>query len=221
MVNRFIDEKHIRNFFSMLNDADVRYMLLKNIADELPYKLKNGKDIDIFVNNEDMSKFSKKMDEYGWLYRVHPLGREAGYSFAYKLPECQFWQLGGIEETFYVDVCYKLMCKSLTPKVWVPLNDLIQEQAWKLKEWNDELQCWQLGEKVLFSYLFARCVFDKRTFDELYIAEIEKRKHLLDDTEVHAMLETIFYRFTDTLISLVKKSDYGAIMHSYITFEDY
>lgn|GEM_PF-971355 len=220
-VKPFIDEGLVRDFFSMLNDEKIEYALIKNISGELPLKLKNGKDIDILVKPEDKEKISFAMKNHGWLYRVHPLGREAGWTFAYGLPEYQFWQLGNIPQSFYVDACFRLMCKSLTPRTWVPLNEPLQQKAWTEREWNDELRCWQLGEKTLFIYLFVRCVFDKRTFSPAYIAEIEKRKNLLDDDEVRNLLGQVFYKFTPRLIELARRSSFDSVIGEYIRFQDY
>lgn len=216
-----IDKIHIENFFDMLNKERISYSLIKNIAGELPTNLKDGKDIDILVKLEDREKFARVMGGHGFLYRVPPLGREGGWNFGYNLPEYQFWQLGNIPQTFYIDACFKLMCKSLTPKTWVPMNEEIQQLAWTEREWNERLGCWQLGPKTLFVYLFAREVFDKREFKKEYISEIEKRKSLIDDSEVLALLRTVFYNFTDMLVDLVKKSDYESIVGQYIKFQNY
>lgn len=221
MSDTYIKKEYIDNFFNMLNKSGVNYMLIKNIADELPCNLKDRKDIDIVVKFEDREKFTECMGAHGFLYREHPLGISGGWSFGYQLPQYQFWQLGGIKQVFYIDACFKLMCKSLSPKMWVPLDESINTHAWQNKEWNETLKCWQMGEKTLFVYLFARCVFDKHTFSEKYIAEIEKRKHLLSDAEVVAMIRTIFYKFTDTLIEMVKQDNYDEIIQKYLTFKNY
>ena len=36
----YIDANLIKQFFSELNNANINYVLIKNIANELPYKLK-------------------------------------------------------------------------------------------------------------------------------------------------------------------------------------
>lgn len=216
-----IKSKYILDFFKTLNKENVQYMLIKNIGKELPHNLKDGKDIDIIVKLEDREHFSKIMGANGYLFRLPPLGTNGGWKFGYQLPEYQFWQKSKIEQTLYIDACFKLMCKSLTPKFWVPLDETINKRAWKEKQWNEELKCWQLDEKTLFVYLFARCVFDKKTFSPVYITEIEERKNLINDTEVYAMLKTLFYNFADTLIDMVKKSEYEKIIHKYITFKNY
>lgn len=221
MSENFIHKEYIDSFFNLLNENEIEYLLIKNIADELPYSLQNGKDIDILVRLENREKFTECMGAHGFLYREPPLGISGGWSFGYQLPQYQFWQLGGIKQVFYIDVCFKLMCKSLSPKMWVPLDESINTHAWQNKEWNETLKCWQMGEKTLFVYLFARCVFDKHTFSEKYIAEIEKRKHLLSDAEVVAMIRTIFYKFTDTLVQLVTEKRYDEIINKYITFVNY
>ena len=217
----YIDKNLVDTFFKMLNAADINYVLLKNMGHELPERLKNGKDIDVLVNLEDRKRFTETMLENGFLHRIPPLGRENGYRFAYQLPEYQFWQLGGIEQIFYIDACFKLMCKSLTPKYWVPLDESINRAIWENKCWDENLKCWAMDDKTLVVYLLARAVFDKKNFSDVYIQEIEQRKYLLEDKQVYDMLRTVFYKYTDTLINLLRKSEYTKIVNSYITFKEY
>ena len=219
----YIDEHYILDFFGMLNKEDIKYALIKNIDGELPSRLKDGKDIDILVHIDDRERFARVMSEHNWMYRTPPLGREAGWNFGYNLPEYQFWQYQPqkIDQIFYVDACFKLMCKSLMPKVWIPLNEPMQKKAWQEQEWNEELKCWQLGPKTLFVYLFVREVFDKHEFKDEYIQEIEKRKKYLEDDEVYELLKTVFFGFTDELIKLVKNGEYKTIVRKYITYQNY
>lgn len=220
-MSDFIDSKHIHDFFSFMNDSGIQYMLIKNIAGELPERLLDGKDIDIIVKIEDREKFSALMGANGFLIRLHPLGTNGGWTFAYNLPEYQFWQKGGIRDTLYIDCCFKLMCKSLTPKFWVPLDETIQRKAWSERNWNETLGCWQMGQKSLFVYILARCVFDKHVFSQAYVEEIERLKFFVDDSEVKEMLKTIFYKFTSHLIQMVKNCEYDSIVNKYITFVEY
>ena len=220
-MTEFVPEKDVRAFFALLNENEIRYILIKNIADELPVRLKNGKDVVLIVHPEEKLRFSKLMSENGFLYRVHPFGSEQGWKFAYGLEKHQFWQKRDCDADFYIDVCFRLCCKSLTPNTWVPLDEKINGSLWEDAEWNETLNCSQLDEKRLIIYLIVRSVFDKRKFSETYISEIEKRKNLLDDAEVRDLLPCVFYKFTESLILLMKSGRYGEIIHKFLSFKDY
>ena len=220
-MNKIIPEKEIRSFFALLNENKIQYLLIKNIGEELPKNLKDGKDIDILVHPDDRIKFAKLMSENGFLYRIHPFGVEQGWKFAYGLEKHQFWEKKYCDCLFYIDVSFRLCVKSLTPKTWVPLDEKLNSSIWENQAWNEELKCPCLDEKTLFIYLFARSVFDKRNFSEKYIAEIEKRKNLLDEAEIQDLLSCIFYNFTDSLIQLAKDGRYGEIVQKFLTFKGY
>ena len=220
-MSEIVPEKDVSDFFSLLNENKIQYLLIKNIADELPSSLKSGKDIDVLVNPDDRIRFSKIMEENGYLYRIHPYGIEHGWKYAYGLEKHQFWQKKDCKAVFYIDVCFHLCVKSLTPKTWVPLDDKINHNIWEKVEKNEKLGCPCLDEKTCFVYLFARCIFDKRIFPENYIAEIEKRKGLLEDSEIHELLSCVFYKFTPNLIQLVKAKKYSEIIQKFLSFKDY
>lgn len=221
-INEYLPSSLVIGFFQLLNDHDIEYVLIKNVAGELPDRLCDGKDIDILVNLSDRNKFTELMKTHGFLYRVPPLGKDAGYQFGYQLPEYQFWQMRDIKQTFYIDASFKLMCKSLTPKFWVPLDEeRINRQIWNHKVWDNLLRCWRIDDKILLVYLLARCIFDKKRFSPAYIATLEPLRPLLWDVEVIAMLETLFYRFTPLLQDFLQQREYGQICHAYLTFQDY
>lgn len=221
MSNKYISRTLVEEFFQILNKNEIEYVLIKNIDNELPSALKDGKDIDILVNYASEDHFMKIMANNGFLKRIPPLGRENGYTFGYKLPEYQFWQKGNTKETFYIDASFKLMCKSLTPYYWVPLDNIINDRIWVEKVWEEELHCWRMDDKSLIVYLLARCVFDKRTFSEAYIKEIEVRKELLTDDTVKEMLKTVFYKYTDSITKYVLDKKYEDIIPNYFKFTDY
>ncbi len=149
------------------------------------------------------------------------MGVVNGYRFGYQLPEYQFWQKTGIAQTFYIDACFRLMCRSLTPQCWVPLDDSINRRAWEEKVWDETLQCWIMDEKTLLVYLLARCVFDKHVVSDAYRQEIEKRKQWLYDETVQRMLRTVFYRFTGRISEMITAGAYDAVFETYLQFSDY
>ena len=220
-MNDMIPKKYMVDFFKMLESEKIRYLLISNIVGGLPDKFQSCKPIDIIVNLEDRDRFSVCMRKHGFLFRLPAEGRNAGWRFAYQLPEYQSWQSGGVRHVFWINACFKLMCKSLSPKFWIPLDDSIQQCAWSEKEWNEDIGCWQLGERTLFVYVITHCVFDERFFHASDIAEIEKRKHLFGDMKVRVLLQTVFFRFADTLVQLLRDEAYESIIQRYLTFTDY
>ena len=217
----YIPKELVQSFFHDINQFGIHYVLIKNIGGELPETLKDGKDIDILVMEQDKQLFTQQMIKHGYHALTHPLGVEHGWAFAYGLPEYQFWNKGGTECKFYIDAAFKLCCKSFIPKVWIPLDKKINEDVWKNRSWDEENQWWMLDEKTELIYLLVRCIFDKNEFSGIYVTEIEQRKRLLQDSQVIEKLRLVFFRFTDTLIRMVEAGEYESIIQSYITFSDY
>lgn len=216
-----IPRELITEFFHDINQFEIHYVLIKNIGGELPESLKDGKDIDILVLEEDKDEFTRQMVKKGYHTHTPPLGLEHGWSFAYNLPEYQFWKKSGTDYNLYIDACFKLCCKSFMPKVWIPLDKKINEDIWKKRVWDEKNQWWTLDERTELIYLLVRCVFDKRGFSPLYIAEIEQRKELLKDEEVLEKMRLVFFKFTDTLIRMIEEQKYESIIERYIAFSEY
>ena len=64
----YINKECIYSFFQQLNRdcPAVRYVLIKNINGELPERLKDGKDIDLLVKEEDREAFAEFMHTHGF-----------------------------------------------------------------------------------------------------------------------------------------------------------
>ncbi len=217
----FIPAQTINDFFSQLNDSNIEYVLIKNISDEIPNNLKNGKDIDILVNENYIKEFHKFMIAHNFKKKTHPYGKKNGYVFAYKLKEYQFWKFNNRNFKFFVDVSFKLSCRSITPNVWIPLDNIINEDIWKNKIFDKKNNLWIMDDETILIYLFCRAIFDKKEFKNGYITEIEKRKSLLKKESVKYKLSKIFFSYTDNLISQVENNSYETIINNYVTFKDY
>ncbi len=217
----FVDDKKIINFFRVLNINKLSYVLIKNIDNELPSKLFNGKDIDILVKEEEKDKFQKIMSANQFYMQEHPLGRNNGWSFLYGLQEYQFWRLGNYERELYIDASFRLSCKSLMPKAWIPLDDFIQKRVWEQRIFDKEKQWWIMDIHTRFAYYLVRCIFDKKIFSQRYISEIENALPVIDICIVKELLEHIFFKYTDRLLMLIKNKEYNVIILDYIRFADY
>lgn len=217
----YIDEKEINLFFQMLNDADIQYTLIKNVGNELPSALEDGKDIDILVNENDKSRFESLMVTGGYERVIHPLGADNGWNFGYQLPACQFWKKDTTNYNLFIDVNFKLCCKSLMPKIWIPLDMSINDCIWKNRKFDTKNNWWIMDDDNVFVYLIVRSIFDKRNFKKVYIDEIESQISLLEKAEVKDKLSKVFFKYTPYLVQMIKDSRYDEIIDDYISFAEY
>jgi hypothetical protein len=217
----FIPRQYVEDFFNMLNEHSVNYALIKNIGNELPEKLPEGKDIDILVHPESKQLFENIMLDNNYHTHTPPLGISNGWNFGYGLPEYQFWKKENIPCDFYIDASFALCCKSLVPKTWIPLDRKINENVWGNKVFDKQNNCWKIDDRNLLVYLLVRCIFDKQYFSEAYIQEIEKLEELLFDSYVQEALKLVFFKFTPKLIELLKDRKYASAINEYISFKEY
>lgn len=219
MVANYINPILINDFFDGLNKANVSYVLIKNIDNELPEKLKAGKDIDILVEKSSMKTFRTYMRMKARKI-IHPYGKEMGWRNIYGLEDFEFWRLKTYDDVF-VDVSNKLCCHSLMPQIWIPLDNKIQEDIWKNKVFDKQNKWWRIDDNVLYIYLVVRCVFDKKIFPDIYKLEIEKKKNIVDMNIVRSYFKVIFFSFTDKLMEMLDHREYDLIVETYIKYKNY
>ena len=215
----FYKAEDIHATFDFLNANAIEYLLTKNIADELPAKLKIGKDIDIIVHPKDYEKFKFIMQSFAYKRIIHPHGKETGWRFIYGAHENIF--LTNPANKLIVDAYAELCTKSISMNAWLPLDKIIQKSIWENKVWDDANKWWILDDENLVIYLLTRSVFEKGGFTDAYISDIEKRKNLLKNSSARQKLEKIFFKFADTLIEKVNRKQYENTLIEYITFTDY
>lgn len=219
--NRYISRDEINKVFSSLDGAGTVYALKTNNGNELPDRLTEGKDIDLLVLPDDIEKLRTALEGIGFHRIAAFKGTGNGYRFAYGLIENQIFRKNTPQGGLYVDADFALMCMSLQPKIWIPLDKAITRDAFANRVYNQELKCWELDEETRLIYLLARCVFDKHQFTDVYIREIEKRRALMNRRSVAEKLQKVFFRFTPRLISMLNAREYQNIFNAYITFQDY
>lgn len=216
-----IDRKYIDKLLMGLNSSEIQYVLIKNIANELPLNLKNGKDVDICVREEDARKLEQCLLDMGFIQIIHPLGPSVGWSFYYGLPVHQMWKLENCPYDFRIDISFKISCVSFSQCAWVPLDLYFQEYMWNNKVWDENNKWWIMDVNSRFVYYFVRCVFDKKNFSDAYIKEIEISKPLIDMNIVTLLFEKVFFKFTKRLFKLIEERRYEIIIEEYIRFKDY
>ena len=155
-----INKKLVDEFFFGLNEAEIEYVLIKNICEELPCNLRDGKDIDILVHTSSVPAFKQAMLKMNFKQIVAPYGIREGWSFGYQLNEYQFWRKNNATCNFFIDAAEKLMCKSLMPKMWIPIDNTINESIWRDKVFDTKNNWWSMDEDNVAAYLIIRSVFD-------------------------------------------------------------
>ncbi len=213
----YIERKKIDNFFKMMNQSKIRYVLIKNIGNELPNQLKKNKDIDILVHPEDKRIFKILMKQNKYLRILHPYGKEQGWTFLYQMDECYMF----CKEGLYVDVCFQLCCKSLMPKSWIPLDASINISIWGNRYFDQRESWYVMDDQNLFVYLLVRCIFDKKEFSPKYIKEIDKYTFLTREQGTTEKLSKIFFKYTPHLLEKLDKKQYNQILQQYISFVGY
>ncbi|ACM92803.1 hypothetical protein NAMH_1663 [Nautilia profundicola AmH] len=215
----YIDSKEIIRIFKKLNDSNLKYILIRNINNELPNKLKIGKDIDILIHKKDEKKFVNFFKENGYDSIPHPFRNDI---FLYGIDKFEFKYNNNNNILF--DLNFQLVCRSLNKGEWIPLDQEIQKSAWENKRFekvNEEFGYWTLGYNDEFLTLIVRSIFDKREFQEGYINRIEELKEKINLKNIERKMKLVFFKFTPYLLDMIEKKDYKNIIKNYIQFKEY
>ncbi len=213
--NDFVDSQIIMNFFRMLNEENIQYVIRNNLGNEIPNHLRKSKDIDLLIHEDDYSRFEEKMFELGCRKE-----EKADNRFLYGLKGDIMWYMPDYMETFRVHVFSKLSCKALLP-FWIPLDKKIQKRIWEEKIWDKENEWWIVDNETRFVYLLVRCIFDKKQFMDVYIEDIKKYKEIIDMDLTKELLSTVFFKYTNRLLFMIDNNKFEDIIEDYISYSEY
>jgi len=214
----YINSKAIIDIFKKLNESDIEYLLIRNINNELPYRLKKSKDIDILVSYEQKKKLYNFFQNNGFKKVPHP---HRNNIYLYGAKKFEFLKN---KDGLIFDLNYQLMCRSLNRGEWMPLDKKIQQSAWENKRFekiDENFGYWTLSYNDEFITLIVRSIFDKREFQEGYIKRIEVLKDKIDLKDVKEKMKLVFFKFTPYLLEMIKNKDYENIVKNYIKFKEY
>ena len=211
-----VNPEHIKNFFRLLNEKEISYVLPKNDGNLIPYAVEDEKDVDIIVAPKHYEKFLDTVLQAGFEWLP---GESKKYFFLYKLRSDIYLR----KDDAFFHAYEKLSCVTLTNMGLskIPLDDAVQNYLWQNRIW-DEKNCWWIADdKIALLFLIVRSVFDKKFFRPIYIKEIELRKKFLDEPEFIALCEPVFFKYTSCLLALIKAGRYDEIREDYIRFCEY
>lgn len=212
----YVPSQQILNFFKLLNENGINYVIIKNDCNEFPSNVLCGDDVDILVHPDDYEKYINllKINGYDFLD-----GENKKYFFLYNLRDDLYIK----KEDAFFHAYEKLSCNSFTNMgvAKIPLDIKIQEYIWTHKVWDDLNNWYIMDDCAILLYLIVRSTFDKGYFRDKYIIEIEKRKYLFKDVNFINLCKLVYYKFTDELIRLLINEKYDEVFPKLIKFKNY
>ncbi|WP_339004880.1 hypothetical protein LDK17_05705 [Fusobacterium polymorphum] len=211
-----VNPKLIKDFFLLLNMNNINYVLIKNDGNKIPYYLEDEKDIDFLIHPTEYENLKKILINNGYEKKI---GESCRRFFLYQLREDLFFK----KENCYFHFYEALSCNPLTNmgKCKIPLDNIIQDYIWKNKKWDKENNWYIMDDISILLYLIIRSIFDKLDFRIIYIEEIEKRIEYIDSKDFYILANSVFFKFTNKMIELVKKREYKNILKEYLSYKNY
>jgi hypothetical protein len=215
----YVKPEFVYEVFDCLKEHSIEYVLLRNMGDELPYKLKKTKDIDLLINPRDKKKLKKILVSNGWLEGRHPWNFGDNFVFLYSMDKFLVFNKNNIA----LDICFQINCRSLNNGEWFPLDEIVQESVFKNKkeEALGDGSVFRLSNEDEFIHLLTRAVFDKKVIPEDYIEKIMSLYEKINREDVIEKLDLIFFKFTSTLLKMVAAKEFNVLRHKYLTYKDY
>jgi hypothetical protein len=213
----YVNSNSIIDIFNQLNTSGFEYILIRNINNELPGRLRIGKDIDLLIHYSERSKLIDFLKTNGFKSLKHPHQKDR---FLYGTKIFEFFVN---KDNVLLDLNYQLSCRSLNAGEWIPLDRRIQSSAWENKVLNkmDRFTYYSLGMEDEFVALVTRSIFDKKEFQKGYVERIDALIKLIDVNEVIEKFQLIFFKFTSVLIRMLKERQYKMILNTYLSFSEY
>lgn len=211
-----VDANIIIEFFELLNSHDLNYVLIKNDDNVIPFQLQSENDIDFLIHPDDYYRLIDIVVQHGYEKKI---GESCKRYFLEQLKEDLLFR----KEDCYFHFYEALSCSPLTNmgNCKMALEQSVQSYIWNNKVWDDINNWWIMDDISILLYLIVRSIFDKKSFREKYIREIEKRVILINSDEFYKLARTVFFCFTPQLIELIKNKEYSCILKKYLSFSEY
>jgi hypothetical protein len=212
---KYVNSGDLISLFSEINIANLNYILIRNINNELPFKLEKGKDIDILIKYEDKSLFHNFFKKNGFKKIKHPYRHDI---YLYGVPKFEFFK----KNDMIIDLNYVIACRSLNNNEWIPLDQVIQKSSWSNRIFiRNDFDYYSLSLEDELISLIVRSIFDKKEFISGYIFRIEWIFQKINEKIFKEKLELVFFKYTETLIKQIRKKEYSDIINNYISFKEY
>lgn len=214
-----VNAEELKQIFDLLNEKNLNYILMRNINNELPAGLDVGKDIDILISKSDEKEFTNFFHSNDFQTIDHPFKYGV---FLYGVDKFEFKY--NKSNNILFDLNFQIAVRSLDAGQWIPLDQTIQESAWKnkrFKQLGDDFGYWTLSYEDEIVCLVARAIFDKKEFQKGYIKRINELIKIIDIDSAIAKFNTVFFKFTPNLITYIKNQKYDEIIKNHLQFKEY
>lgn len=202
-----------------MGEIGINYIMLDNLSIYNSVKDINMVSGCILISDESEKRFNEYIGKYGRKV-FHPYSVLDNWSYLYDLKPFELWYLEGLNKE-YLNVVNRLCCKSITPKTWLPLDNLMQDYCWKTKIIDNNLGIFIPNETLQYVLLILNCVFDKKMFVDADIKRIEAVEPMVDKKMAKAFFEVEFFSFSSRLMTLLEEKKYTDIRKLYVSFSDY
>ena len=208
--------KSILNFFEILNNSDIKWILVRNSNNEIPLNHNKSKDIDLLIHEDCKIKIRELFLLNGIKKIIHPLNS------ATRIYCLEPFEMYITQDKLLIDITYKLSVKSLDKGQWLPLDQKIQESAFdnsKIFEMMGvSIKILSVEDRVV--EMITRAIFNKRIIN---LSELREVNQLIGECNLEALIERlklVFFKFTDKLLVSISKEDINLI-EAYLKFKDY
>lgn len=201
------ETKEVRKTFAeILNLNNIDYRIIET----------NDRLVTLIVNDDSYDKFIDVIKKNDIKRELHPYGKRKGYIFLYQMKEFQLYSMNNV----FIEIYFKMPCMSLTPKTWIPLDQIVQKGVWENKETDDD-GCNVIDNISLCIYRLCWSVFFKNNFMEKDKELLIRNKDVIRNKKFVNELKMIFFSYTDKLISLLENERLDEIISEYYKFSDY
>lgn len=173
------------------------------------------KRVTILCKKKDYAFIVEIFKENGYAKMIHPLSKYHGYRYEYKLSEFLLFY----NKDFEIEIFFELPCRSLTPKILIPLDRMIQGNAWQNPVVENGI--YYINPRVYIVYIISNEILAKGMFEEKNRKWIVNNKGYLQEEIVYTMLDKVFFKFTDVLIEKIMNEQFAEIYQLYISFDLY
>ena len=192
-------------FLKAVQKSDIDYRILEVRSHVLT----------LMVKPECYKVFRKYAKKEGLKRLEHPFGKRHGYRFLYQMHEFEIYESNG----YYYEIMCQLPCKSLTPKMWMPLDKCVQTALWTDKNEIDGYH--YVADEELWIYRMTQCIFTKMNLTDEDCVFFEAHRNVLKSQSLRQKLQMIVFGFADTLIKEAENAEYDRIIEDYFSYSDY
>lgn len=194
------------------------FVFLEDIKkEEVEYRILEVRNhiITVLIKPDCYKQFKKLAKKCNMKRLEHPFGKRHGYKFLYQMKEFVIYEKDG----WYYEVMCQLPCKSLTPKMWMPLDLCVQTALWETKREQDGYH--YVADEEMWIYRMTRSMFTSIEITKKDKEFLEKYKSVLTSDTLRHKLSLIVFGFADRLIELCKQGEYDKVITEYYTYKEY